>query len=259
MKPKIEIPTGDYKIKRRFELVARPKEEDATDIYLYGYVTDSRGWWDDEDCIATDEVRKLILSVETGVINLHLNSPGGYAFEGIAIYNLLKQHKAKIHVYIDGYAASAGSLIAMAGDKIFMPANTMLMIHKASTIIWGNADALRAEANMLEKLDTAVSTSYKVHFNKSDAELAELLKGESGDGTWFTADEAKFFGFCDEVLEEIKLDEPGEDEEPPKESPKETMLKMYGFTGNTTNKNKPQAKFDFTKRLEAFFNGVTKK
>ena len=84
-------------------------------------------------------------------INLHIHSPGGDVFDGIAIYNLLKNHPANKTVYIDGLAASMASVIAMAGDEVIMPENAMLMIHKPWGIQGGDAEELRKYADLLDK------------------------------------------------------------------------------------------------------------
>jgi ATP-dependent protease ClpP protease subunit len=235
------------KITKRFELSANPVNPDATDIYLYGYVTDKR-WWDDDECIATKEVREALLSIKTSVINLHINSPGGDAFDGIAIHNLLKQHSATVNAYVDGIAASAASLIIMAADKIFMPANTMLFIHRASTIAWGNAEALRKEAEDLEKLDAAVLASYKTRFVGTEEELAALL----GEETLLNANEAKALGLCDEVLEDIPKKPPDNNNGEP---PKNAILSRYGYKNEIMPLERPQTSLNLSKCLEAFFNG----
>jgi len=142
--PKIEL----AKIQRRFELSVSPDNPNVTVVYMYGYVTDAR-YWEEDEVIATREVREQLKAITTPEIELHINSFGGYAFDGIVIHNLLKQHASKVTAFVDGVAASAASVILMAADKIIMPANTMLMIHCAHTFAWGNAAALRKEAEDL--------------------------------------------------------------------------------------------------------------
>lgn len=238
-------------IQRRFELAINPVNPDATDVYMYGWVTDEK-WYDDEECIATKEVREQLLAIKTGVINLHINSYGGSAFDGIAIHNLLKQHSATVNVYVDGIAASAASVIAMAGDKIFMPANTMLMIHRASSWARGNADELRKEAEALDKLDISVQASYRGRFIGTDEELHTLLSVD----TYLPAAEAKALGFCDEILE----DPPKEPPAPPEASakpPKNAILNKYGFQNTLSDPpEKPQPHLRISKYMEAFFNGL---
>lgn len=119
------------------------------------------------------------------LIELHINSPGGSVFDGIAIYNILVQHPAVVHTYIDGVAASIASVVAMAGDKIFMPDNTMLFIHKPWMYTVGNAEELRKDADLLDKTDTAITNSYLRHLKGS----SDQISGMMADETWLTADE----------------------------------------------------------------------
>ena len=135
-------------------------------------------------------------------INLHLNSPGGSVFEGTAIYNMLKQNNAKVNVYVDGLAASIASVIAMSGDTIFMPSNSMLMIHNAWTIAMGNADELRKQADDLEKISGVGNIAYleKAGDKLDESTLKELLDNE----TWLTAQEAVDYGLADEIVQSNK-------------------------------------------------------
>lgn len=123
---------------------------------------------------------------DINLIELHINSPGGSVFDGIAIYNALVQHPATVHVYIDGIAASIASVIAMAGDKIYMPSNTMLFIHEPWMYTAGNADDLRKDADMLDKNKDAIVNSYLRHLKGTSDSISEMMKEE----TWMTAQEA---------------------------------------------------------------------
>jgi ATP-dependent Clp protease protease subunit len=90
-------------------------------------------------------------------INLYVNSPGGSVFEGIAIHNMLKRHKAKVNVHVDALAASIASVIAMAGDTIFMPKNSMLMIHNPWTFqLWKCSSELRKVADDLDRIGSSI-------------------------------------------------------------------------------------------------------
>ncbi|PHA29854.1 peptidase S14, partial [Bacillus wiedmannii] len=101
------------------------------------------------------------------------------------------------------------SVIAMAGDKIIMPSNTMMMIHQASTFEYGNADLFEKTARDLRKIDSALAASYKKRFVGTDEELKQLLKDE----TWLTAEEAVALGLADEIADEIVIDDTQEEEE----------------------------------------------
>lgn len=173
------------------------KNDKEHKLYIYGTIG---GWFSDNDA---DTIRHKLNEIKSEKIHVHINSGGGSAFDGIAICNLLKQHDAEIIVHIDGWAASAASIIAMAGDKIIMPSNTMMMIHQASTFEYGNADDFEKVAKDLRKIDTAIRQTYMNRFVGTEEELAELLKEE----TWLTADEALALGLADEVTEEIEIDD----------------------------------------------------
>ena len=135
-------------------------------------------------------------------INLHINSPGGSVFEGIAIYNMLKQNKAHVNVYVDGLAASIASVIAMSGDAIFMPSNSMLMIHNPWTIAVGNASELRKQADDLDKI---TESSIQTYLNQAGDKLdEETLRQLMDDETWLTAKEAVDYGLATEVIEANK-------------------------------------------------------
>ena len=129
-------------------------------------------------------------------ITLHINSPGGDAFDGVAIFNSLVQHPATIIVRVDGIAASAASLVAMAGDRIEMAENAFLMVHEPMTLTMGNASEHRSVADILENLTDSYVNTYANRRNLSTDEVAKLLAGE----TWLSASEAVEAGFADEVL-----------------------------------------------------------
>lgn len=203
------------KIETRLEV--KNETDDVAELYLYGPIRQAY-WWDEEDdCISAKRVRNALKEVKGKTLNVHINSGGGDVFESISINNLLKQHDKDVNIYIDGLAGSGASVIAMAGKNVYMPNNTMMMIHKAWTWAAGNSDELRKVADDLDKIDSAVNASYKGRFVGTDEELSDLIKEES----WLTADECLAFGFCDEILEEKK------EEEPPQNSIKETLFNKY--------------------------------
>lgn len=211
----MEIP----KIKNRFEVLNSANTEE-TDLYMYGSIS-AYSWYDG---ISSSKVREQLKNVTAKTINVHINSGGGDVFESIAISNLLKNHSATIVVHIDGLAASGASVIAMAADKIIMPKNTMMMIHKAWTYAAGNAEGLRKVADRLDKIDNAVTESYTSRFVGEKSELESLLAEE----TWLTAEECKTFGFCDEISDEIVIpDDNEEDDGEELEPAKAKILNKY--------------------------------
>ena len=131
-------------------------------------------------------------------INVHINSGGGSVFGGIAIYNILKRHNAEITVYVEGIAASIASVIAMAGDRIIIPANAQMMIHKPSSITWGNADDMRKEANILDGCQKVILNTYMQHTKEgvTPEQINALIDAE----TWKNGEEWQEF-FDIEVTE----------------------------------------------------------
>lgn len=209
----IKIPQIKTKLQVKNEV-----NSDVAEMYLYGSIRKAY-WWDSEDaCISANRVKNALADLKDKDINIHINSPGGDVFESIAICNLLKQHSKNVTITIDALAASGASVICMAADKVVMPANAMMMIHKAWTWVDGNADDLRKVANDLDKMDNAVLASYKDRFVGTEEELKALIK----ESSWFTAEECKSLGFCDEIL-----DEEQEPEELTQEDIKNSILNKY--------------------------------
>ncbi|EPZ0458950.1 head maturation protease, ClpP-related [Bacillus paranthracis] len=203
------------------------KGENEYKLTVYGSIG---GWFSENNAEA---VRRKIQDVKAEKIHVHINSGGGSAFDGVAICNQLKQHSAEIIVHIDGWAASAASVIAMAGDKIIMPSNTMMMIHQASTFEYGNADLFEKTARDLRKIDSALAASYKKRFVGTDEELKQLLKDE----TWLTAEEAVALGLADEIADEIEIDDTQEEEVV--ENFKEGLVAKYTKQPNNQNPEEP--------------------
>ncbi|MDA2567509.1 Clp protease ClpP [Bacillus cereus] len=205
------------KVHKRFEVFNKAETKEAK-MYLYGSI--GSGWFAD---ISSNEIRRKLNELDANVINVHINCPGGDVFESIAIHNLFKNHKAEIIIHIDGIAASGGSVIAMAGDKIIMPNNTMMMVHKAWTFAAGNADDLRKIADNLDQIDTAVTESYTSRFVGEREELEVLL----ADETYLNADKCLALGLCDEVVDEMKENEEDDDNHGKQQSAKEMILNKY--------------------------------
>lgn len=162
------------------------------------YVFDEIGYW---GVTAKDFARDLKEIEKTGSIDLHINSPGGSVTDGIAIFNLLKNHKSTVNVYIDGLAASMASVIAMAGDTITMPENALMMIHNPWGGAMGDAEELRKTANVLDKMKTALISAYANKTGIDSDEISELMDAE----TWMTGAEAVEKGFANQVTDEVKL------------------------------------------------------
>lgn len=174
---------------------AEATSEDTTDLTIYGDIGES--WWGDST--SAGDIEKALKDVTAGTINVHLNSPGGDVFDGIAIYNQLKNHSAKIIVHVDGLAASAASLIAMAADELIMNVGSMLMIHEASTWTWGTKTDIQKTLNALEGIDKSIADIYMTRFKGERSEIETMILNE----TWFTADEAVDVGLADKVNQTV--------------------------------------------------------
>ena len=166
----------------------------ATEIYVF----DEIGYW---GVTAKDFARDLKEVKPNGSIDLHINSPGGSVTDGIAIYNLLKNHSSTVNVIIDGLAASMASVIAMAGDTITMPENALMMIHNPWGGAMGDADELRKTAEILDKMKSALISAYSAKTGKDADEIGQLMDAE----TWMTGSEAVEMGFATQVSAEVKL------------------------------------------------------
>ncbi len=162
--------------------------EKTADIFIY----DEIGYWGVTARMFASSLKSL---GDLDHINLHIHSPGGDVFDGIAIYNLLNSHAASKTVYIDGLAASMASVIAMVGDPIIMPENAMMMIHKPWGITGGDANDMRDYADLLDKVEDVLIPSYAKKTGKSTDELAAML----GEETWLTAQECLEHGFADQL------------------------------------------------------------
>lgn len=165
------------------------------ELYIYGDIVRYR--WDDSDTSAKSFKKDLDALGDINTLNLYINSPGGSVFEGVAIYNILKRHKAKINVHVDALAASIASVIVMAGDTITMPSNSMMMIHNPWMITWGNAAELRKAADDLDRIGTSMRQTYldRAGDKLTEDKLIEMLDAE----TWLSAKECQEYGFCDVV------------------------------------------------------------
>lgn len=154
------------------------------------------GYWG----ISASELRGAIDSLgDVADIDVTINSPGGNIGEGVAIYNMLKKHPANVHISIEGYALSMGSVIAMAGDTVSMADNSLFMIHNTFGGAMGDADTLRKEAEVLDLHKEALINTYlaRAQVNLDRDELWQAMQDE----TWYTAEMARDAGFVDQVVE----------------------------------------------------------
>lgn len=133
---------------------------------------------------------------------VHINSPGGDYFEGLAIYNLLREHAKKVTVKVLGMAASAASIIAMAGDRVEVPRAGFLMIHNTWVVAAGDRNDLREFADVLEPFDEAMAAVYAARSGMDDKEIRKMMDRE----TWIAGDTAVEKGFADDLLPADQVD-----------------------------------------------------
>lgn len=151
-------------------------------------------YWRDDDVINAKDIRESLESVTDDIV-IKLNSPGGDVFEGIEIYNYLKDHPSNVTVEVTGVAASAATFITAGANEVIMNVGTSLMIHEASTFTWGNKSDIQKTLNALETIDESILSIYSEKTGQSNEQLEEWMNEEK----WFTADEAVEFGFADSV------------------------------------------------------------
>lgn len=168
------------------------KTPEVGELLLYGDVGPAEYGMIDEKAFAA-ELKKL---GEVRTIQLRINSAGGSAFSGLAIYNQLKRHPARVEVTVDGLAASIASVIAMSGEAIRMGEGTQLMVHDASALTWGNAAEMQRTAELLDSISQDLAEIYARRSGRPAHAMRELMRAE----TWLTAGEAVEAKLADEVV-----------------------------------------------------------
>ena len=181
-------------MKQYFSLV---KSQNEATINIYGDIT-SWAWTELGEVSAYNLSRQLEELQDVSVIHVHISSYGGEVKEGLAIYNALRAHKAKVITYCDSFACSIASVIFMAGDERIMNAASLLMVHNAWTYAEGNAAELRKQADDLEVITSASVEAYKVRASISEKEIRKLMDNE----TWIAPDKAVEYGFATGIVEE---------------------------------------------------------
>lgn len=182
-----------------YEIRAAGKPKTA-EIYIFGDIGEN--WWTDQTITAKQFVEDLA-AIDADTLNVRINSHGGAVSDGLAIYNALRRHPAQKVVTVEGVAVSIASLIAMAGDTVDMPANSLLMIHAPWGAVQGNAADLRDMAAVLDRFAAAMASSYARKSGRTEADMLALLT--DGENHWYTAAEAKAAGFADTVSDELKV------------------------------------------------------
>lgn len=178
------------------------KADTSAEVWIYEQIGASL--WD-EGVAAKDFCRDLA-ELDVDEIALHINSPGGSVFEGQAIYNALRNHRAKVTAYIDGVAASIASVIAQAGDTVVMRKNSMMMVHNPHGGVMGSAEDMRQMADVLDKVkDTIVGVYSDAMTRRKRMPSEPAIRKMMDDVTWMNADEACEMGMCDTVADALAV------------------------------------------------------
>jgi ATP-dependent protease ClpP protease subunit len=171
--------------------VVNEAKADRAKVYIYDVV----GGW---ELNAGDFVQQLH-ALDVSGIDLHINSPGGYVFDGVSIYSALKNHKAPVTTYVDGLAASAASFIAMAGDEIVIEKPARMMIHDAMGVGIGNAADMREYADLLDETSETIAGIYADRAGGKPADWRAAMLANGTFGTWYSAHAAVDAGLADRV------------------------------------------------------------
>lgn len=176
---------------KKFWNWVRDSDEGRT-LYLNGVISEET-WWGDE---VTPKMFKDELLAGTGDITVWINSPGGDVFAAAQIYNMLMDYTGKVTVKIDGLAASAASVIAMAGGDVYMSPVSMLMIHNPSTIAIGDSEEMLRAKALLDEVKESIINAYELKTGLSRTKLSHLMDAES----WMNANKALELGFADKIM-----------------------------------------------------------
>ena len=176
---------------------------DARILRLEGAIAEE-SWFDDE---VTPAAFKAELTSGSGPITVWINSPGGDCVAAAQIYNMLMDYPADVTVRIDGIAASAASVIAMAGTKVQMSPVSVMMIHNPLTVAMGDSDEMRRAIQLLDEVKESIINAYEIKTGLSRTRLSHLMDGE----TWMNAKKALELGFCDEILYQPEAEPAPED------------------------------------------------
>ena len=168
------------------------KNEDGRTLYLDGAISEET-WFGDE--VTPKQFKSELLS-GSGDITIWINSPGGDVFAASQIYNMLMDYKGKVTVKIDGLAASAASVIAMAGGEVLISPVAMLMIHNPMTIAFGDTVEMEKAISMLSEVKESIINAYELKTGLTRAKLSNLMDAES----WFNAKKAVELGFADKIM-----------------------------------------------------------
>lgn len=181
---------------KKFWNWAKDENSDARTLYLDGVIAEE-SWFDDD---ITPTAFKVDLFASDGDVTIWLNSPGGDCVAASQIYTMLMDYKGSVTVKIDGIAASAASVIAMAGTKVLMAPTALMMVHNPLTVAIGDSEEMQKAIAMLSEVKEAIINAYEIKTGQSRAKLSHLMDAE----TWLNANKAIELGFADGILDDEK-------------------------------------------------------
>lgn len=184
----------------------QPRAAEADGNVISVYDTIGEDWWTGEG-ITARRVAGALRAIGSREVAVNINSPGGDMFEGLAIYNLLREHPAKVTVRVMGLAASAASIIAMAGDEIEMGLGSMMMIHNSWGVVVGNQDDMRGAAETFAEFDAAMADIYAARTGGDLEDIKAMMAAE----TWLRAERAIEDGFADSTFDVPEYSNTGDD------------------------------------------------
>ena len=204
-------------MKRKFWNWIKNEDESVPDmertLFLNGMISDET-WYGDE---VTPQLFKDELNAGSGNITVWINSPGGDVFAAAQIYNMLRDYKGSVTVKIDGIAASAAFVIAMAGNTVCVSPVAMMMIHNPATMAMGEAKDMQKAIVMLNEVKESILNAYESKTGLTRARLSHMMDDE----TWFNAKKAVELGFADKILFDSDEDEKKKEPEEPEKKPDE--------------------------------------
>ena len=201
-------------MKRKFWNWVKNENDESRTLFLNGEISDET-WYGDE---VTPQMFKEELQDGEGDITVWINSPGGDVFAAAQIYNMLMDYYGNVTVKIDGLAASAASVIAMAGTEVQMSPVAMMMIHNPATIAIGDSSEMKKAIDMLDEVKESIMNAYEIKTGLSRSRISHLMDAES----WFNAKKAVELGFADKLL--------FSNEEPEGEEEKELEMEAVMFS-----------------------------
>lgn len=213
--------------------ITNQADPDEAEVMIYDEIG---RWWG----TSADDLVAELRQITSPRIRLRINSPGGSVFEGVAIANAFRSHAASVTVQVDAVAASIASVIAMAGDRIEMAPNSMMMIHDASGLCYGNAAEMEEMAELLDLLSDNIADAYAARAGGTREQWRDRMRAE----TWYLPDDAVENGLADEALQAPKSGTPSEPEPEPDEEPDMARawdLAAYGYAGPPREEPKAEA------------------